>query len=114
MTKRPPRDKKPDWSVSGEKPTPTPNLPYHYERGNGDTEVINIRSLWHETSDTDTLLTGIRAEYDYLNNTVISTTSFGSTKPKRPAPLARQRPLITILGWSLLDMANHIQRHISP
>ncbi len=82
-------------------------LPYHYERGNGDTEVINIRSLWHETSDTDTLLTGIRAEYDYLDSTVIFDDILRVNQAQKTGALAGSDLWDTILGWSLLDMANH-------
>ncbi|MFA5235495.1 MAG: hypothetical protein WC399_01375 [Bacilli bacterium] len=83
------------------------SLPYHYERGNGDTAVINIRSLWHETSDTATLLTGIRAEYDYLESTVIFDDIFRVNQAQKTGALGGSDLWDTIFGWSLLDMANN-------
>jgi hypothetical protein len=83
------------------------SLPYHYERGNGDTEVINIRSVWHETSDTETLLAGIRSEYDYLEDTVIFDDILRVNQAQKTGALGGSDLWDTILGWSLLDMANH-------
>ena len=83
------------------------SLPFHYNRGNGDTQVINIRSLWHNTSDTDTLLSGIRSEYDYLSNTVIYEDIFRVNQAQKTGALSGSDIWDTLLGWSLLDMANN-------
>jgi len=82
-------------------------LPYHYNRGNGDTAIINIRSLWHNTSDTATLLAGIREEYDYLNETVIYRDILRVNQAQKTGALTQSDLWDTIFGWSLLDMANN-------
>ncbi len=81
-------------------------LPYHYNRGNGDTAVINIRSLWHNTADTTTLLEGITSEHEYLNTTVIYQDILRVNQAQKTGVLSGSDLWDTIFGWSLLDLAN--------
>ncbi len=83
------------------------SLPFHYNRGNGDTAIINIRSLWHNTSDTTTLLNGIRAEYEYLNSTVIFEDILRVNQAQKTGALTSTDVWDTVFGWSLLDLANN-------
>lgn len=83
------------------------SLPYHYNRGNGDTQVINIRSLWHNTADTDTLIEGIQTEYEYLSDTVIYEDIFRVNQAQKTGVLSGDDLWDTVFGWSLLDMANN-------
>jgi hypothetical protein len=80
-------------------------LPFHYERGNGDTAVVNIRSLWHNTANTETLLTGIREEAAYLDTTVIFEDILRVNQAQKTGVLSDGELWDTIFGWSLLDMA---------
>jgi len=83
------------------------SLPYHYNRGNGDTAIINIRSLWHNTSNTTTLLEGIRDEVQYLTDTVIYEDILRVNQAQKTGALSSSEIWDTVFGWSLLDMANN-------
>lgn len=80
--------------------------PYHYERGSGEGDgIISIRSVWHETSDTETMLTGIRDEVAEISGSDAYDGIFRVNQAQKTGKYSGSDILDTLLGWSLIDLA---------
>lgn len=84
--------------------TATNNL--HYERGNGDGDnVVSIRSVWHETSDTNTMFSGILSEVEAISSTNTYDDIFRVNQAQKTGKISGSDIIDTLLGWSLVDLA---------
>ncbi len=93
----------------------TATLHYHYERGDGDSEgstVISIRSLWHNTSDSKKMLSGIREEYENLSESDTYDDVFRVNQAQKTGVISGPDLLDTIVGWSLVDMASYFNSRL--
>lgn len=89
------------------KTPPTPALRYHYERGSGDPGTsVAIRSVWHNTSSTEKMLAGIRAEYEALINNSSHKDMFCVNQAQKTGVYEGSDIVSTLAGWSLIDLAN--------
>jgi hypothetical protein len=89
------------------KTPPTPALRYHYERGSGDPgDSVAIRSVWHNTSSTEKMLAGIRAEYESLIGDSSQKDMFRVNQAQKTGVYEGSDIVSTLAGWSLVDLAN--------
>lgn len=93
----------------------TATLHYHYERGEGDTEgseIISIRSLWHNTSDSKKMLDGIHEEFDLLTESDEYDNVFRVNQAQKTGVISGPDLLDTLVGWSLVDMASYFNSRL--
>ncbi len=93
----------------------SPTLQKHYERGEGDTEgsdIVSIRSLWHNTSDSKKMLNGIREEYENISGSDTYDDIFRVNQAQKTGVISGTDLLDTIVGWSLLDMASYFNSRL--
>lgn len=84
----------------------TIDQPYHYERGSGEgAGMLSIRSVWHETSDTETMLTGIRREVEAISGSNAYDGIFRVNQAQKTGKYSGSDVVDTLLGWSLIDLA---------
>lgn len=90
------------------RPPVSPELNYHYERGEGqDGEFTSIRSIWHNSSDTDTMLDGIREETDLLGAETTYNDMFRVNQAQKTGVISGSDVVDTLVGWSLIDLASN-------
>ncbi len=93
----------------------TATLRSHYERGEGDSEgseTISIRTLWHNTSDSQKMLRGIRDEYENISETDDYDNMFRVNQAQKTGVISGADLLDTLVGWSLLDMASYFNSRL--
>ena len=79
------------------------------EYDNHDYETI--RSLWHETNNTQELLEGIEAEYKYITlHHDECDDLLKVNQAQKTGFLTNAKIIWSILSWSILDMANNFNR----
>ncbi|MCX5775526.1 MAG: hypothetical protein NTV44_04105 [Firmicutes bacterium] len=89
-------------------PASNPTYRYHYERGEGegDGNFISIRSMWHNSSDTKTMLKGIRDEVTFLQTDTTYNDMFRVSQAQKTGVISGSDMADTLIGWSLIDLAS--------
>jgi len=81
---------------------------YHYERGEGQNgEFTSIRSIWHNSSDSKTMLDGIREEAAILATETTYNDMFRVNQAQKTGVISGSDIVDTLIGWSLIDLASN-------
>jgi len=90
------------------RPPVSATLHYHYERGEGQNgEFTSIRSIWHNSSDTNTMLNGIHDEAELLSSDTSYNDMFRVNQAQKTGVISGSDIVDTLVGWSLIDLASN-------
>lgn len=81
------------------------NKQYFYERGNGESNSVSIRSKWHNQNNLETMIPLIDEEAAYL--AAHDHSAMFRLNQAQLTPDYLKAPFKTIFDWSLLDIAKH-------
>lgn len=81
------------------------NKQYFYERGDGESNIVSIRSKWHNKDKVEDILNGINDEAIIAKE--VDYQKVFRVNQAQLTPDYLKAPLRTIFSWSLLDIAKH-------
>lgn len=87
------------------------SISYAYDRDGDESGKVSVRSLWHEDNGTNTMISAINEEADYINSKYDEMKyTFRVNQAQKTGFIISAKLVKSLFAFSLLDLANNFNK----